>query len=235
MIGLITLRALLQLQLNIHLTAKQIELIMIFFDHENRGEINLNDLIGTAQLYYDKWKRRQEDNQLTERVVINKLEHKERRKNYQQRLQEQESSRSYILSETLEVVKIASYNLIMSKSIKLFSLDRRLIMNSTLFQEMLLEFNILLTSKARKVLEERYNYDRPGSVDYVLFKNEFISLGAEVMIQNGQFDLLDAFILALSRSASTTTRRASPFRSLSTFQPNDSVDSPFCDQSLCTR
>jgi len=235
MIGLITLRALLQLQLNIDLTAKQIELIMIYFDHERRGEINLNDLIGTAQLYYDKWKRRQEENQLTKRVVINKLEHKERRKYYQQRVQDQESSRSYILSETLEVVKIASYDLIMSKSIKLFSLDRRLIMNSTLFQEMLLEFNILLTSKARKVLEERYNYDRPGSIDYLLFKNEFISLGAEVMIQNGQFDLLDDFILALSRSASTTTRRTSPLRSLSTYQPNDTVESTFSDQNLCTR
>lgn len=239
MIGLITLRTLLQMQLKINLSTKQIELIMIYFDHENRGEINLNDVIGTAQLYYDKWRRRKDDDSLTDKIVIDKLKCRQRRKIYNQKLHEQKLSKSHLLLEVMEALKAASYNLIISKNIKLLSLDRRLIMNSALFQESLVDFDIYLASpKARKALEERYCYDRPGNIDFLLFKNEFLSLGAEVMIQKGQNDLLEAFVYALSGSTSSTATSTSLPQSSSTFEPNDSTTSEaalFADQNLHTR
>ena len=80
-VGLTALRTFVMLKLNMHLTPKQTEALMIHFDHENRGEIVLNDLLGSAQLYYDKWRRKDEGRIIMEKLHERKIERRNQRNN----------------------------------------------------------------------------------------------------------------------------------------------------------
>ena len=58
--------------------------------------------------------------------------------------------------KVLNILRDASYKLIVSKRNDILGLPRRIIMNSALFQEMLVDFGVLLTLRERKTLELRF-------------------------------------------------------------------------------
>ena len=41
----------------LNFSTRQIETLMMNFDHDNIGEISLSAILGAAQLHHDKWKR----------------------------------------------------------------------------------------------------------------------------------------------------------------------------------
>ena len=61
-----------------------------------------------------------------------------------------------ISMKVLNILRDASYKLVVSKRNDILGLPRRVIMNSTLFQEMLVDFGVLLTLRERKTLELRF-------------------------------------------------------------------------------
>ena len=111
--------------------------------------------------------------------------------------------------QILTTVQEASYKLLTSKNgIDLLQTCRRLIMNSTLFQEALLEFGIEITLRERKILEQRYSSltpPRTGSVDYPSFKAEFISLGADLLMQRQKHDSVERFVKTMASVGAMTS------------------------------
>ena len=61
-----------------------------------------------------------------------------------------------ISMKVLNILRDASYKLVVEKRNDILGLPRRIIMNSTLFQEMLVDFGVLLTLRERKTLELRF-------------------------------------------------------------------------------
>jgi len=200
LIGVTALRNILFSQLNIKLTTKQIELIMDHFDPEEHGEIILSDLLGSAKLSYDKWKRNKIKEKRLKKLELSKMGVKEQRHQHSLKLDKEELKSEDLLKHIIDILKEASCNLILSKNIDLINQPRRLILNSTLFKELLVDFNVHLTVKERKVLEAKYSPNKSGNIDFILFKNDFISFGADILIKRRKASALNQFLQALSLS-----------------------------------
>ena len=88
-----------------------------------------------------------------------------------------------MIANILNILKEHSFNLLTTKDTRLTAQSRRLVMNSSLFQALLGDLGINLSSKERKLLEERYVHTKAGTIDFLKFKSEFLTLGAELLLQ----------------------------------------------------
>jgi hypothetical protein len=136
-----------------------------------------------------------------EMVGVERRELLIRRKDFRTKCEEEKLKGEDVISKVLDVLKEASFKIISSKNMGVLASSRRLVMNSTLFQEALLDFGVDLTLRERKLLEMRYSSldpPRTGYVDYSTFKAEFIALGAELLMTRRKTDSMDRFLKALS-------------------------------------
>ena len=125
-----------------------------------------------------------------------------KRRDFKAKCEEESLKQGDLLPKILNIVQEASYKLLTSKNgIDQLQTCRRLIMNSSLFQEALLEFGIEITLRERKILEQRYSSLHPprtGSVDYPSFKAEFISLGADLLMQRQKSESIERFVKTMT-------------------------------------
>jgi len=199
-VGLTALREFLHSRLKCSLTTKEAELIMKFIDTNNRGEVNIYDVLGMAQLNYDKLRRQLKKKRDKEIVGAERKELLIRRKNYIAKCEEEKLKGEDSLGRVLEVLGEGSYKLMVARTMSALQHPRRLVLNSTLFQELLLDCGVNLTLRERKLLELRYSSLHPprmGSVDYTAFKAEFVALGAELIVARRKHESMDRFLQAL--------------------------------------
>ena len=199
-VGLTALREFLHSRLKCSLTTKEAELVMKFIDTNNRGEVNIYDTLGMAQLNYDKLRRQMKKKRDKEIVGAERKELLIRRKNYVTKCEQEKQKGEDSLGRVLGALGEASFHLLVARNTAALQLPRRLVLNSTLFQELLLDFGVNLTLRERKLLELRYSSlypPRMGSVDYTAFKAEFVSLGAELIMSRRKNESMDRFLHAL--------------------------------------
>ena len=182
-LGLIAFRSRLYAEFKIDLPTKEIELLMSHFDPQKKGEINLNVVLGSAQSNYDKWKKGKQDLKGLKKLDSVRQHRQEQRQIYLSKRSEGIQKSTEMLANILNILKEHSFNLLITKDTRLTAQSRRLVMNSSLFQALLDDLGIRLSSKERKLLEERYIHTKAGTIDFLKFKSEFLTLGAELLLR----------------------------------------------------
>ena len=182
-LGLIAFRSRLYAEFKIDLPTKEIELLMSHFDPQKKDEIDLNLVLGSAQLNYDKWKKGKQDLKGIKKLDSVRQHRLEQRQIHLSKRSEGIQKSSEMLANILNILKEHSFNLLITKDTRLTAQSRRLVMNSSLFQALLDDLGIRLSSKERKLLEERYIHTKAGTIDFLKFKSEFLTLGAEMLLQ----------------------------------------------------
>jgi hypothetical protein len=116
-----------------------------------------------------------------------------------------ESAKEAAMNDIIEIVREASYQLLVAKEMKRIKATRNLVMTSKMFHNTLLEFGIKLDQRSEKLLEQRYLMEEPRGVDYVRFKEEFLMLGSEVFVERRKEDAMKEFMRKLAHESNTDT------------------------------
>ena len=189
-VGLTGLRTLFRMMFFLNFSTRQIETLMMNFDHDNIGEISLSAILGAAQLHHDKWKRSTDELITRKRLQLAGLDRSIGRLEHTRTLENSRIKDMEILAGIIEVLKKVSYNFVTTANIRTATLDRSIIMNSAQFKHLLQDLDIDLTLKQFRVLQKHYWSEDLGGLDFLKFRVEFISLGVQLLIQSDQSDAL---------------------------------------------
>ena len=186
------LREFAQAKLHVSLSPTEADLVMGVLDIEGTGLVDVYAVLEMARLHYNKYRKLKQ--QQKEKDAKKGLAepapplggrgagvHKKPKT-----AEEEAHDNEATISRILNLMRVVSYELLLSKDMRTLSRPRPYILNSVDFHEVLEDFGVKnLALNERKLLEERYCAfypPRSGSVDYSSFKSEFISLGGEVLI-----------------------------------------------------
>lgn len=178
----------------LNFSTRQIETLMMNFDHDNIGEISLSTILGAAQLHHDKWKRTTDELITRKRLQLAGLDRSIGRLEYTRTLENSRIKDMEILAEIMEVLRRVSYNFVTARNILRTTLDRSIIMNSAQFKRLLQDLDINLTLKQFRVLQKHYWTNDLGGLNFLKFRVDFISLGVQLLIQSEQSDALGILI-----------------------------------------
>jgi hypothetical protein len=169
------------------------------------------DLLGYARLYYDKYKRKLKTERVEKELVARKKKFEEDQDLAKARSIDKVQRKEQEIQEVLEVVREASYQLLVAKEVKRIRASRSLIMSSKAFHDTLLEFGIHLGPREEKLLEQRYQSVEPRGVDFSRFKEEFLKLGGEVFVERRKEDAMREFMRKLALEHGNSGRADDPF------------------------
>ena len=179
------------------LTTKEVTEIMLKFDPEIRGVVDLLAILGSAKCLYDQKldldasKRADKKKELDKKLLL-----KQRAEHY-----DKMESPSAIYDATqiiLEKLKHFSFEAMRTRKSRILHACRTRLYPAE-FQTLLLELGVILSSRQIRILQKRYWIGQTDMVDISHFKSEFISLGKNMLKEIRKAEALEAFINTLSK------------------------------------
>lgn len=196
-LGPTLLRARLSSDLKLELTTKEITSLMLKFDTDSKGAVDINAVLGSAKLMYDQQLNREAA------VLIQAKKELQKKQIARQRALHKEKTESaqaiYDATQIiLEKMKVFSFEAIRTRKMKhLHACRNRL--SPQEYQTLLVDLGVVLSSRQVRILQKRYWIGQVDMIDVSLFKAEFIPLGKELLREIRKAEALKSFIDILSK------------------------------------
>lgn len=197
LLGPTLLRERLLSDFKLSLTTKEITEIMLKFDPDIRGVVDLLAVLGSAKCLYDQKldldasKKADKKKEIDKKLLI-----KQRAEHY-----DKMESPSAIYDATqiiLEKLKHYSFEAMRTRKSKILHACRTKLYPVE-FQTLLLELGVVLSSRQIRILQKRYWIGQTDMIDVTHFRSEFISLGKNMLKEIRKAEALEAFINTLSK------------------------------------
>ncbi len=197
LLGPTLLRERLLSDFKLSLTTKEVTEIMLKFDPEIRGVVDLLAILGSAKCLYDQKldldasKRADKKKEHDKKLLL-----KQRAEHY-----DKMESPSAIYDATqiiLEKLKHFSFEAMRTRKSRILHACRTRLYPAE-FQTLLLELGVILSSRQIRILQKRYWIGQTDMIDICHFKSEFMSLGKNMLKEIRKAEALEAFINTLSK------------------------------------
>jgi len=199
LLGPTLLRERLLSDFKLSLTSKEITDIMLKFDPEIRGVVDLLAVLGSAKCLYDQKLDLEAGRKADKKKELDKKLLLKQRVEYYDKME----SPSAIYDATqiiLEKLKHFSFEAMRTRKSRILHACRTRLYPAE-FQTLLLELGVILSSRQVRILQKRYWIGQTDMIDVAHFKSEFVSLGKNMLKEIRKTEALEAFINTLSKGS----------------------------------
>lgn len=201
-----TLIARLNAEFKVHISTADIAILMRKFDVEQRGVVDMVDVLGSAKnahaktIYTDAMEGLQRETEIQKKLLIERRnEHKLKQGGKELDGTEVEGTqKKRIMEVVIEKLSAAAYDAIRLKQLKPLNACR-LKLSPVEFKALLATLDCKLSARESFFLERRYFQGATGTVDAAMFRSEFVALGKDMIRDSRRSIAMQGFIRALSR------------------------------------
>lgn len=213
----------------VSLSTADVAIIMRKFDVQQRGVVDIADVLGHAKNVFSKTQHLDTMDELAREAEIQRKLLLEKRAEHRAKIGGKDIDGTEIegtmkrdaMKNIIDKLSAAAYDAIRTKSLRCLNTARSKLSPQE-FRAILMELSCGLSSREAFLLERRYIQGQTGTVDVAVFRAEFIALGKDMIRDSRRADAMDSFLRALSRGNGDTRGKAG----IESITPVHAADAP---------